>query len=103
VNGLLLFKAEFLSEFEFSGKGVGIDSLVIRKAIPKHKDILSEEYLISIVLNATEDEITRLDTNHFIVEVRRRKNKGYVSVLVWVHDQGWRYYVYRVHVIACYR
>jgi len=90
-----------LSEFGFSGKGVGIDPLVVKKAIPKHRDILSEEYLVSIVLNATEDEITRLDSEHFIVEVRRKKDKGYVSVLVWVHDQGWRYYVYRVHVMAC--
>jgi len=98
----LWFKAGPLSEFGFSAKGVGIDPLVVKKAIPKHRDILSEEYLISIVLNATEDEITQIDEFHFIVEVRRRKNKGYVSVLVWVHDQGWRYYVYRVHVVACH-
>jgi len=91
-----------LSRFEFSGKGVGIDPLVVKKSIPKHRNILSEEYLISVVLNATEDEMTWLDGAHFIVEVRRRKNKGYVSVLVWVHDQGWRYYIYRVHVMACH-
>jgi len=90
-----------LSEFGFSGKGVGIDPLVVRKAISKHRDILSEEYLISVVLNAAEDEVTWLDEAHFIVEVRRRKGGGFVSVLVWVHDQGWRYYVYRVHVTAC--
>ena len=103
MNGVYyIVKANSLSEFGFSGKGVGIDPLVVRKAIPKHKDVLSEEYLISIVLNATDDEITWLDEVHFIVEVRRRKNKGHVSVLVWVHDQGWRYYVYRVHVMACH-
>jgi len=92
-----------LSEFGSFGKGVGIDRLVVSKAISRHRDILSEEYLISVVLNATEDEITRLDRDHFIVEVRRRKNKGCVAVLVWIHDQGWRFYVYRVHVMACHK
>jgi hypothetical protein len=87
-----------LSGFERFVKGVGIDPLVARKAIPKHKDILSEELLISVVLNATEDEMTWLDADHFIIEVRRRKGGGYV--LIWVHDQRWRYYVYRVHVMA---
>ena len=81
-------------------KGVGIDPLVTRKAIPKHRDILSEELLISVVLNAAEDEMTWLDAVHFIIEVRRRKGDGYVAVLIWVHDQQWRYYVYRVHVMA---
>jgi hypothetical protein len=77
-----------LSEFGSFGKGVGIDRLVVSGAISRHRDILSEEYLVSVVLNATEDEITRLDMDHFIVEVRRRRNRGYVAVLVWVHDQG---------------
>jgi len=63
-----------LSGFERFVKGVGIDPLVARKAIPKHKGILSEELLIS--------------------------GGGYVAVLIWVHDQRWRYYVYRVHVMA---
>ncbi len=103
MGGYNWVKASSLSEFGSFGKGVGLDPLVVRKAIPKHRDILSEEYLISIVLNATEDEITRLDRDHFIVEVRRKKNGGYVAVLVWVHDQKWRYYVYRVHVMACRR
>jgi len=89
-----------LSGFGRFVKGVGIDPLVTRKAIPKHKAILSEELLISVVLNATEDEMTWLDADHFIIEVRRRKGDGYVAVLIWVHDQGWRYYVYRVHVMA---
>lgn len=79
---------------------MGIDPLVTRKAIPKHRDILSEELLISVVLNATEDEMTWLDAAHFVIDVRRRKGNGYVAVIVWVHDQGWRYYVYRVHVMA---
>jgi hypothetical protein len=104
MNGVYyIVKASSLSEFGFSGKGVGIDPLVVRKAIPKHKDVLSEEYLISMVLNATEDEMTILDDDHFIVAVKRKKNKGYVTVLVWVHDQKWRYYVYRVHVMACHK
>ena len=89
-----------MSGFERFIKGVGIDPLVARKAIPKHKGILSEELLISVVLNATEDEMTWLDADHFIIEVRRRKGGGYVAVLIWVHDQRWRYYVYRVHVVA---
>jgi hypothetical protein len=89
-----------LSGFERFVKGVVIDPLVARKAILKHKDILSEELLISVVLNATEDEMAWLDADHFIVEVRRRKGGGYVAVLIWVHDQRWRYYVYRVHVMA---
>jgi hypothetical protein len=89
-----------LSGLERFFKGVGIDPLVTRKAIPKHKDILSEELLISVVLNATEEEMTWLDADHFIIEVRRRKGDGYVAVLIWIHDQRWRYYVYRVHVMA---
>ena len=44
--------------------------------------------------------MTWLDADHFIIEVRRRKGDGYVAVLIWVHDQRWRYYVYRVHVMA---
>ena len=71
-----------MSGFERFVKGVGIDPLVARKAIPKHKDILSEELLISVVLNATEDEMTWLDADHFIIEVRRRKGGGYVAVLI---------------------
>jgi hypothetical protein len=101
IDYLWEIKRVFLSGFEGFVKDVGIDPLVARKAIPKHKEILSEEFLISVVLNSTEDEITWLDADHYIIEVRRRKGNGYVAVLVWVHDQGWRYYVYRVHVMAC--
>lgn len=79
---------------------MGIDPLVARKAIPKHRAILSEEFLISVVLNATKEEMTWLDADHFIIEVRRRKGDGYVAVLIWVHDQRWRYYIYRAHVMA---
>ena len=103
MGGYVEVRLSGLSEFGSVGKGVGIDRLVVRKAISRHRDILSEEYLISVVLNATEDDTTRLNENHFIVEIRRRKNKGRVAVLVWVHDQGWRYYVYRVHVMACHK
>ena len=60
---------------------MGIDPLVARKAIPKHKGILSEELLISVVLNATEDEMTWLDADHFIIEVMRRKGGGMLRFL----------------------
>lgn len=90
-----------MPKFSVKWKSVGIDSLVTKKAIPKHRKFLSEEYLISAVLNATEDEITIIDAAHFIVELRRKKDGGIVTVLVWVHDQNWRYYIYRVHVTPC--
>ncbi len=77
---------------------IEIDPYVSEKSIPKHRAILSEEFILSAVRNALPSQITSIDGNRFLVTVRRRKNSGFVSVLIYVHDQGWRVYVYGMHV-----
>jgi len=86
------------NKIQVESKPIGIDPYVSKKAISKHKDILSEQILISAVLNATGDQITPLDSFHFIVSLRRKTDRKFVTVLIWVHDQGWRYYIYGAHV-----
>jgi hypothetical protein len=56
MGGYIEVRLSALSEFGSFGKGVGIDRLVVSRAISRHRDILSEEYLISVVSNATDDE-----------------------------------------------
>jgi len=74
---------------------------VVRRQVPKHAGLLSEEFLVSVVLHAAEEDVVWFDDEHFVVEVKRRKDGGFVRVSILVHDQGWRLYVYGVHVEAC--
>lgn len=90
-----------MPEFTSFCRVVGLAPHVVKNQIPKHRDFLSEEFLIRSVLAARVDELDWIDEDHFTVSVRRKKDGEFVCVYILVHDQGWRCYVYGVHVEAC--
>lgn len=56
---------------------------------------ISETVIIGVVLNYPCRNYR--DSQHFDITIRRKKNHGFVSVTISVHETSEKYLVYKIH------
>jgi len=58
---------------------------------------VSEETIISIVINAPLSERNYLKDGSFQITFRRRKNSRFVNVTLWIDERSTTFFVFKMH------
>jgi hypothetical protein len=67
--------------------------------LSRHR-FVSEDAIISIVLCTPQSERKYSDKEHFNVTARRKKNKHFISITLWVHERETSYFVWKLHCVG---
>jgi hypothetical protein len=66
------------------------------RGLQRHR-FISEEVIISIILNCPTSERKYSDDNRFQIVFKRRKNGKFVKITLWVEERKDSFYVGKLH------
>jgi len=58
---------------------------------------ISETVIISVIQDYPTSSREYIDKNHFTISFKRKKNKKFVKVTIWVEEKPSTYFVYKIH------
>ena len=64
--------------------------------LTRHR-FVSETVIISIVQDVPKSLRKYINENHFTIDFRRKKNRGYVKITIWVEETTFTYFVHKLH------
>jgi len=73
----------------------------VQRSLQRHR-FINEAWVRQIILDMPMERRRYINEEEFIIQTLRRKDKKTVKVSLWVHDYGWRFLVYKVHVEPSY-
>jgi len=69
----------------------------VQRRLQRHR-FINEVWVRQIVMDMPMERRRYINEEEFIIQTLRRTDGKLVKVSLWVHDYGWRFLVYKVHV-----
>jgi len=79
-------------------KRVELSSAAYRWLLRHH--FISEEVIIGVVLHCPEDQRIYLNKDRFQISFKRKKNKKFVEITLWIEERPSSFFVYKIHSIG---
>lgn len=93
LNGMLYNEGPVISRRVIKRVEIGATAY---EWLSSHR-FVSEETIISVVINAPLTERKYSDNDHFQVTFRRRKNSKFVNITLWIVEKSTTFLVYKMH------
>jgi len=69
----------------------------VQRSLQRHR-FINEAWVRRIILDMPMARRRYVNEEEFIIQTLRRTDDRLVKASLWVHDYGWRFLVYKVHV-----
>ena len=69
----------------------------VQRGLQRHR-FINEAWIRQIILDIPIERRKYINEEEFVIESLRRTDKKIAKISLWVHDYGWRFLVFKIHV-----